>query len=246
MAVPTAHAWIQVEGLKAAGLNDGSDQAILYVRDLYVILCDRLQKLFEPNHEYKGLIVEGPPGVGKSLEVWHWASYASLHLKKELLWCHIHSSKTVYMVEQSETNVSRICTLEEVSKALETSNCEIVILDGYQAKYGLIYESLFSFRTLPCRKAVMVSSLAKNFHLESGDLCEVESICIGGWSLPDFKAACRDSPFFSIVSPFLEVSCVCPITASPGSALERADAQDTLGKRSPPSMTSIGDHSMES
>ena len=142
------------------------------------------------------------------------------------------------MVEQSETNVSRICTLEEVSKALETSNCEIVILDGYQAKYGLIYESLFSFRTLPCRKAVMVSSLAKNFHLESGDLCEVESICIGGWSLPDFKAACRDSPFFSIFSPFLEVSCVCPITASPGSAPERADAQDTLGKRSPPSMTS--------
>ena len=238
MAVPTANTWIQVEGLKAAGLNDGSDQAILYVRDLYVILWDRLQKLFEPNHEYKGLIVEGPPGVGKSLEVWHWASYVSSHLKKKLLWCHIHSSKNVYMIEKSETCVTRICTLEEASKALETSNCDICILDGYQEKYGLIYESLFSFRTFPSRKAVMVSSLAKNFHLESGDLCEVESTFMGGWSLPELKAACRNASFYSIVSPFLEVSCVGPISGSPGSAQEGADAQGTLGKRPHPSMTS--------
>ena len=41
--------------------------------------------------------------------------------------------------------------------------------------------------------------------------------------------------FFPFSVPFWNV---CPITASPGSAPERADAQDTLGKRSPPSMTS--------
>ena len=235
MAIPTANTWIQVEGLKAAGLNGGSDQAILYVRDLFGLLWNRLENLFKPSYEYKGLIVEGPPGVGKSLEVWHWASYASSHLKKKLLWCHIHSADTVYMIEQSDTCVTRICDLEEASKALKTSNCEIVILDGYQEKYGLIFESLFLFRRFPSRKAVMVSSLAKNFHLESGDLCEVESILIGGWSLPDLKAACRNSFFFSIVSPFLEVDCVL---GSPGTVPERADAQGPLGKRPDPSMTS--------
>ena len=152
--------------------------------------------------------------------------------EKKLLWCHVHSSKNVYMVEKSESYVSRICTLEEASKALETSNCEIAILGGYQEAYGLIYESLFSFRTFPCRKSVMVSALAKNFHLESGDLFEVESLLIGGWSLADFKAACRNASFYSIVSPFLKVSCVCQVTTARGPAQERADAKDTFVKRS--------------
>jgi len=220
--------WVKVSGLKISGLSLKSVEGTVFVREEFVQLWDRMQR-FITMDDFNGLIVEGPPGVGKSTEVWTWACFVSSQLSKSVFWAHIYNQRSVFCVQMTDSECRSLrCTLEASKAELAVSSCEIVILDGYREEYGDVYQDLFAFLDHPQRKACLVTSLAKNLYGDRQDLSQVDKIAVGGWSLTDCKTACRDPTFFDEICPFLDMSQIGKASQTPNSAHGSTDGRSAF------------------
>lgn len=197
-------AW-HVRGLNTAGLSS-SDCITAYVREqsktLWNTLCG-LQSGSQDN--YRGCWVTGPPGIGKSTEVWGWGLWMSTQIteqRKNMLWVHQTEEYTAKFVKVIDGIISakeleyntplefRDC-LRQIMK--ECSNISLIILDG-------IMKDMKAHVIFLCREFNQVivvactSYQAYDIRTEeiAGPLAKFDySVTMDSWTLADYKE-CRD------------------------------------------------------
>jgi len=124
-------AWM-VPNLKFAGLANIPNG--IYVREETRNLWATLEGLGTDGGKKRGVWVSGPPGVGKSTEVYAWGMYQATRCvseRRNMLWVH-QSSDVCEIVKIVDGLMARAslesCNVDEVLK--ECGGCEILIFDA--------------------------------------------------------------------------------------------------------------------
>ena len=78
--MPNPNSWFTVNRLESAGLSAGNDDRLIFASPECLRLWTALDEMD------RGVVVEGSPGVGKSISVWTWTCYQATSLEKRVVW----------------------------------------------------------------------------------------------------------------------------------------------------------------
>jgi hypothetical protein len=181
--------FVDLPFLKFAGLSSKNQPVRFYCRD-------HLQKLIGILDKKNCLIVEGPPGVGKSMTSWLWVLRECF--KKSVLW--IHTDETINMccllkdgqVQSYDRNINIIETIDSCVS-------DVLVIDGIASKSSDSYDILknaLSWKDKD-RKLIIVTSVQLQVKMENAINRELEHHFVPSWSLTDYVAAFNDKNFFA-------------------------------------------------
>jgi hypothetical protein len=202
---PAVKSWFKVNNLMCAGLGLTNDEKLLFARDECVKLWSELDEI------ECGMILQGPPGVGKSTEVWAWACHQAIALKKSVLWVHVDEAMRPLCAMLTPKSCSWNCLdSDQLRRLMKTSDVDILIFDGYKStdKCKKAVSFLFpSVGALPQnRKGIVISSAAAGLNpLHFGALSrKIRDINFSPWALTSYFEACENKDFFEYVSGTFE------------------------------------------
>ena len=107
----------------AAGFS--SEESLLYVRQQTVELWRALNSTTNGNK----LVIDGPPGTGKSTEVWAWALWKARNYELKVTWYHINKSEVVKVLIDGVTDKITTGYTAEIAD-IKYSEGAILIVDG--------------------------------------------------------------------------------------------------------------------
>ena len=109
LALDTKGQYVWVRQMRLAGFR--SAESLLFVREESVQLWDFLQRSAnddDPAQSPFNVSVEGPPGTGKSTEVWAWALWVAKTRKIAVVWYQLSTNRVV----KGYLTASATCSLE--------------------------------------------------------------------------------------------------------------------------------------
>jgi hypothetical protein len=206
-----------VSGLVMAGLSDAADWRLTYVRhesvDLWNFL-DNLQICSTPNcfdsancSRTRGAWISGPPGVGKSTELFGWGMYHATRvdgLRKNMLWVHQMFPGVIQVVRVLE-GVVKYSTIR--SEGLQMVNaiadlcvgCSILLFDALRNEM----RSLIGITYMGNRDAVIVACTSyQSGGYNTEESTRLHHFChryiVYSWTLDQYKEAWRCGIFGEI------------------------------------------------
>ena len=201
---PEVNSWFKANHLHTAGLSGNNNVMPLFATSE----CVRLWK--ELNDLDRGVVIEGAPGVGKSISVWTWACHQAMHCKKSILWVHVDSAmfSSCALLSAIDCRRSNIRDPKELSELMTLSDADIVIFDGYKSNLDFLVciRSLFPLPLSEKRKGIAVSSLAGGLQPEHfGQISrKISFFTFAPWSLQSYLEACANDEFFASVQDKFE------------------------------------------
>ena len=82
-----------------------------------------------------GMVIQGPPGVGKSSLVWAWLCHKSQRQGKKVLWIHLSPSSLPKCVEMGPTSLSYVSAeISDALQLLKSTDADIVVDNGFARK----------------------------------------------------------------------------------------------------------------
>jgi hypothetical protein len=135
---PSVKSWFKVNNLMFAGLDFTNDEKILFAWDKCVKLWSEIDEI------ECAMIIQGPPGVGKSTEVWVWACHQAIELKKSVLWVHVDNAMRPFcaMLMPTSCSWSRLDS-DRLGQLMKTAYVDILIFEGYKStdKCKMVYQT---------------------------------------------------------------------------------------------------------
>lgn len=192
---------IRQKGL--AGLSPENSDTMIYVREETVALWEALNHIEDNN----SLSIDGPPGTGKSTEVWAWALWKARTANVTVAWCHL--SKREIKVLTINGNTETITTMTQVEfKDIFNLAFSTLIVDG------VISGNTFNISSNCCawrdaergRRFILVSSVSLAAPVQDDKQARINNFTVGSWSFKQYKDACTNMEFFAQVKDKLR----CP------------------------------------
>ena len=185
-----------VHHLEMAGLGEGSK--MLYMREASQALFDALTK------NAATLLVEGPPGTGKSILTWYWASEIALKTDITVCWIHVVPTGVVKACMLGSNKVFRYRTISRLANAqlfIEGSDADVVIVDGMtEENRSQLMPVALNCRTLnPEISVVFVTSAQIRLPVQVLRQDRIEIHKVPSWTLAEYQAACENEKFFDEV-----------------------------------------------
>jgi hypothetical protein len=188
--------FVDVKQKKLAGFS--VDECRLYVRQETVDLWQKLEATTASN---RNLSVDGPPGTGKSTEVWAWALWKAVEKKKKVTWFHFSKNRSVKVViDGVAKTVSSGYSAEFVD--IKQSGGGILVVDGLTKKDSTAIKrgcSAWRDKDKENRCFVAVSSGSVTVALQENQEAELVEFTVGSWSLKQYQDACSDSKLYDEV-----------------------------------------------
>ncbi len=195
--------------MAASGLGGDNDEKLLFATpecvSFWTVLDEQWTAL--ESQPVAGLVVEGPPGVGKSVGAWAWSCCQAMHLKKSGLWIHVDKARApacVLLGPEGYTILPEIVLgPKELIVQIISANVDFLVFDGY--KSTLQYKDCVSYLFPPDLKrkrfGMVISSLAGGIMAaDFGGLSpNIEFFDHGPWLLEHYFAACENPDFFDSV-----------------------------------------------
>jgi len=188
--------YVTVRQKRAAGFF--SEESLLYVRQESVDLWNTLNS---SNDNNVNLVVDGPPGSGKSTEVWAWALWKAQRDKLQITWYHITKCRMVKVLIDGTTTNKIITGYTARIDNIEHSEGSILIVDG-------VTSSIHFDVSVACqnwcvqllgRRFISVSSVSVNVPVQETFEANIVVFTVGSWTLAQYQAACENDQFFNQV-----------------------------------------------
>ena len=155
---------VQGQRLETAGLSVGDDDRVIFASPECLRLWTALDTMD------RGVVVEGSPGLGKSVSVWAWTCYQAMSLEKKVLW--IHVDKLMYQMcvylSPDQCKVMESTGRSNLEDLMETTDADILVFDGYKSSIPLedCINAVFPFESKSQRKGIVVSSKVGGLELD--------------------------------------------------------------------------------
>ena len=211
-----AGSYVPVSQKKLAGFH--ADESTLYVRAEVRELWEALDKAVA---DARNLSVRGPPGTGKSTEVWAWAKHVAKKEGVSVAWFHLSKRRSIKVVIDGAGG-----TISDAGRAkiddIESAAGGLLIVDGVtKADSTSISRACSAWRdaTDGAKVFFLASSAAAVVALEQDKEVNLNTFMVGSWTLEQYQEACADDVFFESVKDKLH----CP-----GVESEAADERSAL------------------
>jgi hypothetical protein len=234
---PEVNGFFKVSHMAASGLASFNDEKLMFATPecvrFWTALDERWNAL-ESQSSVVGLVVEGPPGIGKSVGAWAWVCFQAMHLKKSGLWIHVDDfmlPSCVYLGPDGCKDVRIHPNL--ISDLMESTNVDFLVFDGYKSTV-LQYKDVLKFMFPPNTKrlGIVISSLAGGIMPDQFGKYSpfIDFWEHGPWLLEHYFAACSNTDFFDTVrnnfDPFDDDVIGDPSSQEAKSAICRAQVEE--------------------
>jgi hypothetical protein len=202
---PEVNGFFKVSHMAASGLASNDDEKLMFATPecvrFWTELDDRWHGL-DSQVNVVGLVVEGPPGIGKSVGAWAWVCCQSMHFKKSGLWIHVDDfvfPSCVYL--GPEGCKSLIIYSNEVIDTMKSASVDFLVFDGYKSTLKNKDALKYIFPRKTKRLGVVISSLAGGIMPDQfGKFSPFIGFWEHGpWLLENYVAACANTDFFESV-----------------------------------------------
>ena len=195
--------FVTVKQKLAAGFS--YEESLLYVRAETVELWNALNI---SDRNGSNLSVDGPPGTGKSTEVWAWVLWKA---KKDMItvtWIHMTKrtiNKVVINGEENLITTGYICNVSDVVN----SEGSLLVVDGVTADQQVeVSRACFNYCMMDEkeRRFVLVSSSSAGTALQEDEEGNIVNFTVSSWTLEQYQLACKNIKFFDNVKANLKCS----------------------------------------
>lgn len=151
------------------------------------------------NRDGQNLSVDGPPGTGKSTEVWAWALWKASTDFVTVTWFHLTKNEVVKVVING---TDKSITTGYVAKItdIQDSVGSILIVDGVHADISTkVRQACCNWRKSVLterRRFVLVSSVSVNVALQENKESNIVNFTVGSWTFEQYEDACANEQFF--------------------------------------------------
>ena len=194
--------------MAASGLGRDNDEKLMFATPECVRFWTALDERWialDSHTSPVGLIVEGPPGIGKSVGAWAWTCCQAMHLNKVGLWIHFDNAMLPSCVYLCADGCKELVVEDpkELKDLMKSADVDFLVFDGY--KSTLQYKDCLSFvfhpRLKRKRLGIVISSLAGGIMPDHfGKISpSIEFFEHGPWLIENYFAACAHSDFFDSV-----------------------------------------------
>ena len=181
-----------------------SPKTRFYVRQESVDLWNEIENV---TNEGTNLRVSGPPGTGKSIEVWAWALWKAKTTRKKVLWFGIGKGfkKNVVVIDGETQNLTEYEAEIDYIKDFEG---DFIVADGVTINLDKeITAACATWRERrEGRSFITVSSVTIGVGLEILESLNLTTRQVPSWSLDQYEAAIKDDDFFDSVKNCLKVN----------------------------------------
>ncbi|CAK4127181.1 unnamed protein product [Aphanomyces euteiches] len=149
------------------------------------------------------LLVDGPPGMGKSVTTWFWACN-QVKQGKSVLWIHASPGGRQLIVRLESRGCYHITPADALT-FIEQAHDHIVVVDGvtHIAEHCKLEEVVFSYFTNLKRKAISVACMSWKRNME---VMNIASFRVVPWTLQEYVDATESHDFFISVQPFWKMA----------------------------------------
>jgi hypothetical protein len=193
---------VSVKQKDIAGFS--TKESLLYVRDETVALWHALN-----DTSGSSLSIDGPPGTGKSTEVWAWALWKAQQDEVLVSWFHSNSNDMLKVLIDGKKKVITSGFLTNIH-SIEDSEGSILIFDGVTARESrTIKRACCNWRRAEGgRRFIVVSSVSTTSACQEKIEANIEEFTVGSWTFEQYQSACDDEAFFEQVKD--KLSCPGP------------------------------------
>lgn len=188
--------FVSVGHRKAAGLS--SEDSLLYVRAETVELWNALN---DSHDKGSNLSVEGPPGTGKSTEVWAWVLWKAKKDAITVTWIHTTETCSVEVVINGAENSITKGTYVLSAESIGLSEGSLLVVDGVIATYHrTVSSACYSWaNNETMRRFVLVSSASVVTAVQEDIEANIVRFTVASWILDQYREACANDNFFENV-----------------------------------------------
>ncbi|KAG9410024.1 hypothetical protein AC1031_018056 [Aphanomyces cochlioides] len=210
---------IKISGLNVLRSNQREKKEILmYCREDTMRLKDKLDEvnaldaLDNSYEDCRGVLIKGPPGVGKSITTWFWVCKQAAS-GKSVLWISvaIDSDPRLFRLTQESTHAIIFTDLDDISPYIIKATDDIVVIDGVTKKerHVQLENKVFNVQVVGKRYAISVASMSVKRNDETHDQARVQKFTASPWSWEEYCEATNNSDFWSSIRPYLENQELC-------------------------------------
>ena len=188
--------YVTVKQMCIAGFSSG--ESLLYVREETVDLWNALNSTTDDSNN---LAVDGPPGTGKSTEVWAWALWKAREDKLKITWYHMTKRTMEKVLIDGATNkITTGYTAER--NDIKDSEGSILIVDGVISSMNVDVSNACHYwrKGMRGRSYILVSSVSVNVALQENSEARIVVFNVGSWTFEQYQKACEYNEFFTLVA----------------------------------------------
>ena len=191
--------YVTVTQKRVAGFSSG--ESLLFARQETVDLWNALDS------PTANLVVDGPPGTGKSTEVWAWALWKAVKDKLKVTWYHMTNRAVEKVLIDGTTNKITFGYTAEITDIVHSEG-SILIVDGVisSINFAVSRDCHNWCKSQQDRRFIMVSSVSVSVALQENREAAIVQFTVGSWTFEQYQEACADDDFFGQV----KVNLRCP------------------------------------
>ncbi|KAG9408908.1 hypothetical protein AC1031_020820 [Aphanomyces cochlioides] len=189
--------WYKIQSLEMAGqCSPEFRDKVIYCREDMRGLLDALDKM------ERGIRINGPPGMGKSITTWLWVCN-QVKKGRSVLWIHVLNCVSERIIRLTPSGAYFIVPNDKLS-FVEDAEDDIIVLNGLTEDVRELGKRVFSFFKNDHRQAISIASVYVKTNCNDNECLRLSSFDMTPGTLDEYYAAVENEAFFTSVQPYLE------------------------------------------